>query len=203
VLAGWGLVPFWLKPEQASPEALRHDQRPFRIAIQNRADLFASPFKKAPLHRAERAGLVRVAEDRAQKTQAALPTSHTKAAPFAFRRRLRCLEGPMAAGRSRALPSSPNRRGTEHTAVPRDPHGRWCWRSRKFDDWMRGPPEIAAGMMKPYGGAIEAWEVGAEVGNVKNNRPALMERVGLFFELSLLASAFDRDASRLVLFAPV
>jgi hypothetical protein len=29
---------------------------------------------------------------------------------------------------------------------------------------MRGPPEIAAGMMKPYGGAIEAWEVGAEVG---------------------------------------
>jgi putative SOS response-associated peptidase YedK len=45
---------------------------------------------------------------------------------------------------------------------------------------MRGPPEIAAEMMKPYGGAIEAWEVGAEVGNVKNNRPELMERVSLF-----------------------
>jgi putative SOS response-associated peptidase YedK len=44
---------------------------------------------------------------------------------------------------------------------------------------MRGPPELAAGMMTPYGGAIEAWEVGAEVGNVKNNRPELMERVGL------------------------
>jgi hypothetical protein len=28
-------------------------------------------------------------------------------------------------------------------------------------------------------GAIETWEVGAEVGNVKNNRPELMERVGL------------------------
>ena len=28
-------------------------------------------------------------------------------------------------------------------------------------------------------GAIEAWEVGAAVGNVKNNRPELMERVGL------------------------
>jgi hypothetical protein len=27
--------------------------------------------------------------------------------------------------------------------------------------------------------AIEAWEVGAEVGNVKNNQPELMERVGL------------------------
>jgi hypothetical protein len=30
-------------------------------------------------------------------------------------------------------------------------------------------------MMKPYAGEIEAWEVG----NVKNNRPELMERVGL------------------------
>ena len=50
----------------------------------------------------------------------------------------------------------------------------------QFDDWMRGPPELAAEMMKPYGGAIDAWEVGAEVGNVKNNRPELMERVGLF-----------------------
>jgi hypothetical protein len=34
-------------------------------------------------------------------------------------------------------------------------------------------------MMIPYGGATEAWEVGAEVGNVKNNRPELMERVGM------------------------
>ena len=38
---------------------------------------------------------------------------------------------------------------------------------------------MAAGMMKPYDGAIETWEVGGEVGNVKNNRPELMERVGL------------------------
>ncbi|MEA2919018.1 MAG: hypothetical protein QOJ15_11099 [Bradyrhizobium sp.] len=33
--------------------------------------------------------------------------------------------------------------------------------------------------MKPYAGAIEAWEVGAQVGNVKNNRPELTERVDL------------------------
>jgi putative SOS response-associated peptidase YedK len=39
---------------------------------------------------------------------------------------------------------------------------------------------MAAEMMMPYDGAIEAWEVGAEVGNVKNNRPELMERKGLF-----------------------
>jgi len=31
----------------------------------------------------------------------------------------------------------------------------------------------------PYAGEIEAWEVGAEVGNVRNNRSELMERVGL------------------------
>jgi putative SOS response-associated peptidase YedK len=33
--------------------------------------------------------------------------------------------------------------------------------------------------VKPYAGAIEAWEVAADVGNVRNNRPELMERVGL------------------------
>jgi putative SOS response-associated peptidase YedK len=49
----------------------------------------------------------------------------------------------------------------------------------QFDDWMRGTPDQAAEMMKPYAGAIEAWEVGAEVGNVRNNRPELMDRVAL------------------------
>jgi putative SOS response-associated peptidase YedK len=49
----------------------------------------------------------------------------------------------------------------------------------QFDDWMRGPPEIAAEMMKPYADAVEAWEVADEVGNVKNNRPELLDRVGV------------------------
>jgi putative SOS response-associated peptidase YedK len=49
----------------------------------------------------------------------------------------------------------------------------------QFDDWMRGTADQAATLIKPYVGAIEAWEVGAEVGNVRNNRPELMERVGL------------------------
>jgi putative SOS response-associated peptidase YedK len=44
---------------------------------------------------------------------------------------------------------------------------------------MRGTPDQAAGLMKPYAGAIEAWEVGTAVGNVKNNRLELMERVNL------------------------
>jgi putative SOS response-associated peptidase YedK len=49
----------------------------------------------------------------------------------------------------------------------------------QFDDWMRGSLEQAAGTMKPYPGTIDAWEVAAEVGNVRNNRPELMEPVGL------------------------
>jgi putative SOS response-associated peptidase YedK len=49
----------------------------------------------------------------------------------------------------------------------------------QFEDWMRGPPELAAGMMEPYDGAIDVWEVSADVGQVKNNRPDLMERVSL------------------------
>ena len=44
----------------------------------------------------------------------------------------------------------------------------------QFDDWMRGTAKQAAEMMKPYVGELEAWEVGAEVGNVKNNGPQLI-----------------------------
>ena len=44
----------------------------------------------------------------------------------------------------------------------------------QFEDWMREPPGLAAMLMKPYAGEIEAWQVGAEVGNVRNNRPELM-----------------------------
>ena len=47
----------------------------------------------------------------------------------------------------------------------------------QFDEWMRGMPDQAVTLLTPYPGAIEAWEVGAEVGDVKNNRPELMERV--------------------------
>ena len=49
----------------------------------------------------------------------------------------------------------------------------------KFQQWMLGMPNEAAALIKPYAGEIEAWEVGSEVGNVKNNRPELMERAGL------------------------
>jgi hypothetical protein len=47
-----------------------------------------------------------------------------------------------------------------------------------------GTPDQTAALTKPYAGEIEAWEVSADVGNVRNNRPELVERVG-FSSVSL------------------
>jgi putative SOS response-associated peptidase YedK len=49
----------------------------------------------------------------------------------------------------------------------------------RFDDWTRGTPDQAAALMGPYAGALDAWEVGAEVGNVKNIRPEKGKRLSL------------------------
>src|SRR5579872_3347024 len=48
----------------------------------------------------------------------------------------------------------------------------------QFEDWMRGPPELAAPMMKPYAGEIETWAVPTAVGNVRNDSPDLMAPIG-------------------------
>jgi putative SOS response-associated peptidase YedK len=48
----------------------------------------------------------------------------------------------------------------------------------QFDAWMRGTPDQAAELMRPYAGRIDAWEVGPGVGNVKNNSVDLMSRLG-------------------------
>ena len=55
----------------------------------------------------------------------------------------------------------------------------------QFEDWMRGPPELAAVMMRPYGGAIDIWEVDKDVGNVRNNKPELLNRVALLSSRSV------------------
>ena len=56
-------------------------------------------------------------------------------------------------------------------------------KSGDLRDLARRARRMAAGLSqaadRALSGKIEAWEVGAEVGNVKNNRPELMERVGL------------------------
>ena len=38
---------------------------------------------------------------------------------------------------------------------------------------------LVAEMMKPYGGAIDIWEVGKDVGNVRRNKAELLDRVTL------------------------
>jgi putative SOS response-associated peptidase YedK len=172
VLAGWGLVPFWLKPEQ-----LR--QKPY-ATINARSDriqtapTYREPFKK-------RRCIVPASgwyewQKIGAKTRKPFHF-HTKAAPFAFAGVYDVWKGDGGmAITSFAIVTTDAAPGTRqyHDRMP------LVLEESQFEDWMRGPPELAAGMMKPYGGAIEAWEVGAEVGNVKNNRPALMERVGLF-----------------------
>jgi hypothetical protein len=53
----------------------------------------------------------------------------------------------------------------------------------------------AVTLLTPYPGMIEAWEVGADVGNVKNNRPELMERIGLL--LALLSVLGNKRPNRI------
>lgn len=39
-----------------------------------------------------------------------------------------------------------------------------------------GRPNVAAEMMKPYGSAIDIREVAKDLGNVRNNKPELLDR---------------------------
>jgi hypothetical protein len=56
--------------------------------------------------------------------------------------------------------------------------GRSGWTTLLVLSWP--PFDQAAALMKPYAGAIEPSEVSAEVGNVKNNRPELIERAAFY-----------------------
>jgi len=60
----------------------------------------------------------------------------------------------------------------------------------QFDNWMRGTPDQPAPMIKPYAGEIDRWEVPAEVGNVKNNRPEMMERLGSWYNAAPRADCY-------------
>jgi putative SOS response-associated peptidase YedK len=168
VLAGWGLVPFWLKPEQ-----LR--QKPY-ATINARSDriqtapTYREPFKK------RRCLVPTTGWYEWQKTGAKIRKPfhfRPKAAPFALAGVYDIWRGDGGqAITSFAIVTT----GAAPSTQPYHDRMPVVLEESQFDDWMRGAPELAAGMMKPYGGAIEAWEVGAEVGNVKNNRPELMSQ---------------------------
>jgi putative SOS response-associated peptidase YedK len=171
VMAGWGLVPYWLKREQLA-------QRPYST-INARADrivtapTYREPFKK-------RRCIVPATgwyEWQKVNTKTKRPFHfQPKATPFAF--------GGVydvwgADGQSKitsfaivtadAAPST----AAYHDRMP------LVLEEGQFEDWMRGPPEEAMAMMKPYGGEIDVWQVPNAVGNVRNNSPELMERATL------------------------
>src|SRR5215475_6847569 len=77
---------------------------------------------------------------------------------------------PLPASRSSPRPRRPRAR-------PITTACRLVLEEGQFEDWMRDAPERAAELMNPYDGTIDVWEVGAAVGNVRNNQPELMERV--------------------------
>lgn len=170
-MAGWGLVPYWLRPEQLG-------QQPYST-INARADriqtapTYREPFKK-------RRCLVPASgwyEWQKINSKTKKPFHfRPKAEPFAF-------AGVYDVWRADGGPGITSFAIVTTDAAPSTKayHDRMpvILEESQFEDWMRGPPELAAEMMQPYGGTIEAWEVGAEVGNVRNNRPELMDRVGL------------------------
>jgi putative SOS response-associated peptidase YedK len=171
VMAGWGLIPFWLKPEQLAKQPYSTiNARADRIQT---APTYREPFK-------QRRCLVPASgwyEWQKVTARSKRPFHfQPKAEPFAFAGVYDVWKGDggraitsFAIVTTEAAPST----ASYHDRMP------LVLEEIQFDDWMRGPPELAAGMMKPYAGTIDVWEVAAEVGNVKNNRPELLERVGL------------------------
>lgn len=171
LMAGWGLVPFWLKPDQLARQPYATiNARSDRIAT---APTYREPFKK------RRCIVPATGWYEWQKTGARTKKPfhfRPEAAPFALGGVYDDWKGDGGVAiTSFSIVTTDAAPGTRqyHDRMP------LVLEESQFDDWMRGPPEMAAGMLKPYGGAIEAWEVDAAVGNVKNNRPELMERVEL------------------------
>ena len=171
VQADWGLVPYWLKPEAlAKPAYATINARSDRIQA---APSYREPFKK------RRCLVPATGWYEWQKID-----TRTKR-PFHFRPTAQ----PFAFGGVYDVWNADGQRSiTSYAIVTTDaapstagyhPRMPLILEESQFDDWMRGPPELAAGMMRPYPGAIKVWEVPAAVGNVRNNSPALMERVGL------------------------
>src|SRR5262245_9667165 len=171
VMAGWGLVPFWLKAGQlGKPAYATINARSDKVQT---APTFREPFRK-------RRCLVPATgwyewqkiDTKTRKPFHFQPT----ATPFAFGGVYDVWKGD--GGKAVVSFSIVT---TEAAPAIRPYHDRMplVLADGQFDDWMRGPSEMAAAMMRPYGGEIDAWEVSGSVGNVKNNAPELMDPVAL------------------------
>lgn len=171
LLAGWGLVPFWLKPDQLGKQPYSTiNARSERIQS---APTFREPFKK------RRCLVPATGWYEWQKLSAkAKKPFHFQPSdgPFAFAGVYDVWKGDgdkavtsFAIVTTAAAPAT----AAYHDRMP------LVLGESQFEDWMRGPPELAAEMMKPYAGPIDVWEVSSDVGAVRNNRPELMQRVAL------------------------
>jgi putative SOS response-associated peptidase YedK len=171
VMAGWGLVPFWLKPEQLSQQPYSTiNARSDRIRT---APTYREPFKTRPAWCRRRAGT----NGRRSTPRRSDPITSSRRPSPSLSPASMTSGKATAAAPSPALQSSrqaPRRARRSITTACLS-----CSKDSQFDEWMRGTPDQAAVLMKPYACAIEAWEVGPEVGNVKNNKSELMERIGL------------------------
>ncbi len=172
VMAGWGLIPFWMKPQNLARSAYTtFNARSERIQA---APTYREAFKSKRC-------LVPATgwyEWQGSTAKTKKPFHfQPKAAPFAFGGVYDVWNGD-----GKSTITSFSIVTTEAAPSTKAYHDRMplVLEEAQFDDWMRGPPEQAAEMMQPYGGDVEVWEVDAAVGNVKNNRAELMERVGLF-----------------------
>ena len=171
LMAGWGLIPFWLKPDQLAKQPYATiNARSDRI---EKAPTYREPFKK------RRCLVPATGWYEWQKVTAKTKKPFhfcAESEPFAFGG---VYDEWSADGKSKiisfSIVTTDAARGTAqyHDRMP------LILEENQFDDWMRGPPELAAEMMKPYAGKVEAHEVSGDVGNVRNNRPDLMDRVAL------------------------
>lgn len=171
VMAGWGLVPFWLKPDQLGKQPYSTiNARDDRIQT---APTYREPFKK------RRCLVPATGWYEWQKIDAKTKRPHhfqPVAKPIAFAGVWDVWKGdgkdPITSFSIVTTSPAPST-AKYHDRMP------VVLEESQFEDWMRGPPELAAGMMKPYGGAIDIWEVGKDVGNVRNNKPELLDRMAL------------------------
>ncbi len=170
VLAGWGLIPFWMKKENLARQAYAtFNARADRIQT---APTFREPFKK------RRCLVPATGWYEWQKTGAKTKQPfhfQPKASPFAF---AGVYDVWNADGKSNIVSFSIVVTDAAPSCAPYHDRMPVILEDSQFDDWMRGPTELAAGMMKPYAGELDIWPVDPAVGNVRNNKPELMERVG-------------------------
>ena len=172
VMAGWGLIPFWLKPENLSKQP--YSTINARAETIQTAPTYREPFKT-------RRCLVPATgwyewQDMGKGKKKKPIHMQPKSAPFAFAGVWDVWKGDGGAGltsfsivTTNAAPSV----NAYHNRMP------VVLDDSQFDDWMRSTPERAATLMQPYAGGIDAWEVSADVGNVRNNQVDLPDPVAL------------------------